>query len=93
MSTSGTAVDVTAQRGCPTVLNCVQHLQMLPLDPLPAALDEVIARLPHYIGHLNQWSVHFFTRFLERATPSGLDNWIESSGLATACKCRRDKCR
>src|ERR1035438_7145383 len=43
--------------------------------------------------HLEGGPAHRFISLLERFTSSGLETSIASSGLATACRWRRDRCR
>jgi hypothetical protein len=45
------------------------------------------------VGHLKGGPAHRFFFSLERFTPLGPETSMVSSGLGTACKWRRDKCR
>ena len=58
------------------------------------AIQEAIALRAKNVGHLHGGPRHFsFFRLKLRLMFSVLDRETLSSGLATACKCRRDRCR
>jgi hypothetical protein len=75
------------------MLDGAQHFQLLPGQSGPVALDEVLAVLSNDIGHLEGGPIHFLCFLRDRRTVSGLETFIVSSGLGTACRCRRERCR
>ena len=93
MATAGTAIQVTTEYCGAAMLDGAQHLQMLPSQPGAVALDEVFAMLSNDIGHLEGGPIHFLCFLRDRRTVSGLETFIVSSGLGTACRCRRERCR
>jgi hypothetical protein len=59
-------------------------------------LPKTVARSTDDVGHLEGGPADRLIFLLERFTSSGssgLDTSMASSGLGTACRCRRDKCR
>ena len=91
MTTLRAAVFVTAERRGAAVLNGAQDANVLPRQPASVLLYELFACLPKNIGHLQRRPVHFLSRCLGRLTWSGFDTSSACSGLATACKWRRDR--
>ena len=75
------------------MLDRAQHAQMLPGQPGAVRLDEALAVCANDVGHLKGWPGHRFCSRRDRRAVSGAETGIASNGLATACKCRRDKCR
>lgn len=71
----------------------VEHLAMLPRKVGSVVLPESVSRGADDVGHLKGKPIHRFCNFLERCTSLGLETSMASSGLGTACKWRRDKCR
>jgi hypothetical protein len=71
----------------------VQHLPLCPRQPGPTAFDEALALGANDIGHLEGGPHHFLCLFREWWTISGPDTFRVSSGLATACRCRRERCK
>jgi hypothetical protein len=55
----------TERRGAAT-LDSAQHFQLLPRQPGPVALDEVLAVWSDDIGHLEGGPSHFFCNFRDR---------------------------
>src|SRR5215470_14629196 len=70
-----------------------QHFAVQCANPTPVVLDEAIALSANDISHLERWPVHFFFSLRERCRCSRLEISSVSSGLATACRCLRDRCR
>ena len=52
MTASGTAIQMAAQRGRATVLDGVEHTQVVPRKPGTVLLDEAVLVLADDIGHL-----------------------------------------
>ena len=93
MTTSGTTIEMAAQHGRATVLDGVEHAQVVPGKPGTVLLDEAVRVLSDDSGHLKRWSLHRFCYLRESLTLSGLDTSIVSRGFATAVKCLRERCR
>ncbi len=91
MTTLRTAIHMAAQGRSTAVLDGTQHPKMLPSQPATILLNELLTNGTENVSHLDRWPVHLFCRFLERLTSSDWERLSASSGLATACKCRRDK--
>src|SRR5215470_15268464 len=70
-----------------------QHFAVQCVNPMPVVLDESIALSANDISHLERWPGHFFFSLRERWTRSALEIFRASSGLLTACRCLRDRCR
>ena len=71
----------------------IEHLAMRPCKMQLLLLQKPVARSTDDVGHLEGGPAHRLIFLLERFTSSGLDTSIASSGLGTACRWRRDKCR
>src|SRR4051812_11426267 len=56
-------------------------------------LPEAVARDADDVCHLDSGTAHSLTSLRERFTVSGLVIVMASIGVATACKCRRERCR
>src|ERR1700736_6445912 len=93
MTAAPALIEMTAQcRGTATD-DGIEHLAMRPCKMRLLPLPETVARCPDDVGHLEGGPAHRLISLLERFTSSGLDTSRASSGLGTACRCRRDKCR
>ena len=66
---------------------------MLPRKMRSVVLPKSVAGRTDDIGHLEGGPTHRLISLLERFTSPGLDTSMASSGLATACRWRRDRCR
>ena len=85
------AVDVPAERRGAAAANGSKHRQLLIAQPRTLC-NEKITLLVKYVGHLHGRPVHSgFCNLRERGSSAGFGTMIRSSGLAVACKCRRDK--
>jgi len=73
--------------------NGLEHLAVSPVDPAAVVLDEAIALCANDIGHLERWPSHFFSSLRERWPGSRLESSSVWSGLVSACRCLRDRCR
>src|SRR3954451_8412362 len=93
MAAPRATVQMAAERCRAAMLDSAQHLQLLPCQPGTVALDEVLTVLSNDIGHLEGGPIHFLCFLRDRRTVSGLETLMVSSGLGTACKCRRERCR
>ena len=94
MPALGALVAMAAQGGGAATRNGVQHFDMRPVQPVTAVIHKAVARSANDISHLDGWPVHFLTRFtLLPRTVDEDETGISSSGLATAVKCRRERCR
>jgi hypothetical protein len=88
-----TAIAVPAKRRGPALRNGAEDAPMLPGYPGLVRLQETIAVLAHDVGHLEGWPHHRLWSRRVRRTVSAPETGIASRGLATACRCRCDKCR
>jgi hypothetical protein len=93
MAASSTLIEMPTQGRSPAVGDGAQHTEMLRCQPAPMGLDEACPELANDIGHLEGWPRHRLWSRRERCAVSGVDTAIVSRGLATACRCRRDRCR
>ena len=93
MAAGGTPIEMRAQRRGPAVRDGTQHSQVLRRQPRAMGLDEACPVLANDVGHLEGWPGHRLCSRRDGRAVSGRETGIVSSGLATACKCRRDRCR
>ena len=93
MLTTHAAIEMAAQRRGAAAHEGAEHATVLAREPGPVCLDETIAVLSDDVGHLKGWPGHRVWSRRERRAVSGAETGIVSSGLVTACRCRRDKCR
>ena len=93
MSAAGASIAMASKcRGAATD-DGVHHLAVLGGEMRSMSLQEAAARDTQNVGHLKGGPAHPFTRLLECLASLGVDTSSVSSGLATACRWRRDKCR
>src|SRR5215469_11445965 len=93
MAAASAFIEMTAQcRGAATN-DGIEHLVMHPCKVRLVLVTEAAACCADDVGHLEGGPAHRFRSLLERFTSSGLDTSMASSGLATACRWRRDRCR
>ena len=88
-----TLVAMSSQRRGAAACDSLEHFTMVPVNPAATVLDEAIALRANDVGHLQGWPGHFFSSLRERRTVSKLEISRVSSGLLTACRCLRDRCR
>ena len=88
-----TAIAVPAERRGAALGDRPEDAPMLPGDPRVVGVQKAIAVLAHDVGHLEGWPGHRLRSRRVRRTVSAAETGIASSGLATACRCRCDKCR
>ena len=70
-----------------------EHAPMLAREPRPVRLQKPIAVSAHDVGHLEGWPAHGLRFRRDRGAVSGAETGSASSGLATACRCRCERCR
>src|SRR5438093_581727 len=70
-----------------------EHVPMLPAHPGAVRLQEAIAVLAHDVGHLEGWPRHRLCFNRVRRAVSGAERVSASRGLATACRCVRERWR
>ena len=88
-----TAIAVPAERRGATLRDRPEDAPMVPADPGAVCLQEAIAMSAHDVGHLEGWPGHRLCSRRVRRTVSVPETGIASSGLATAWRCRCDRCR
>ena len=66
MTATRATVQVTAERRGAAAFDGAQHFQLLPAQPGPVALAEVLTVLSNDIGHLEGGPIHFFCSFRDR---------------------------
>ena len=93
MTAGGTPIEMRAQGRGPAVRDGAKHTQVLRGEPGAMGLDEACPVLANDVGHLKGWPGHRLCSRRDGRAVSGRETGIVSSGLATACKCRRDRCR
>jgi hypothetical protein len=94
MPAVGALVAMAAQGGGAATRNGVQHFDMRPVQPTPASFHEAGAAGAHNVSHLDGWLVHLLTRRTRPLSVGAEEETVSSSsGLATAFRCRWDKCR
>ena len=93
MSAAGASVAMTAERRRSATDDGVHHLAVLRGEMRSMLLDEAAAGYAEDVGHLKGGPAHRFARLLESLASAEVETVSDSSGLATACRCRRDRCR
>src|SRR5215469_1982385 len=93
MAATRALIAMPAQHGGATMCDRPQHFAVEGANPMLVVLDEAIALSANDIGHLQRWPAHFFSSLRERRTRSAVEISSASSGLVTACRCLRDRCR
>lgn len=93
MVTARTAIEMATQRGRAAAREGAQHAPLLPRQPGPVGLDEAIAVLANDVGHLEGGPRPRFCSLRDRRAVSGVETGIASKGVATACRCRRERWR
>ena len=88
-----TAIAVPAERRGAALRDGPEDASMRPRDPGPVRRQDAIAMSADDVGHLEGWPRHRLRSRRVRRTVSDAETGIASSGLATACRCRCDKCR
>ena len=93
MTAADALIAMAAQCRCAAADDSIERLAMRPCKMRLLLFPETVARRTNDVGHLEGGPTHRFLSLLERFTSSGLETSMASSGLGTACRCRRDKCR
>src|SRR5664280_3078881 len=93
MAAAKAQIQMTAQRRGAATDDGIEHLAMRPCKMRLLLFPKSVARCADDVGHLEGGPAHRFISLLERFTSSGLETSMASSGLATACRWRRDRCR
>ena len=93
IAAGGTPIEMRSQSRGPAVRDGAMHRQVLGRQLDAMGLDEACAVLAKDVGHLKGWPGHRFCNRRDGRAMSGPETGIASSGLATACRCRRDRCR
>ena len=93
MSAAGAPIAMAAESGRAATDDGVHHLAVLRGEMRSMPLEEAAAGCTKDVGHLKGGPTHPFTRLLECFTSLEGETVSDSNGLATACRCRRDKCR
>jgi hypothetical protein len=88
-----TAITVPAERRGAALRDGPEDASMDARHPGPVLLQDAIAMSAHEVGHLEGWPGHRLCNRRVRRTVSVPDTGMASSGFATACRCRCDKCR
>ena len=93
MPAAGASIAMAAQRRRAATDDGVHHLAVLGGKMRSMPIKKAAATSTQNVGHLKGGPGHPFTRLLECFTSPDVDTVSDSSGLATACRCRRDRCR
>ena len=93
MVTARAAIEMATQRRRAAAREGAQHASVLAGQPGSVCLDEALAVLPDDVSHLEGWLGHRLCSRHDRRAVSGPDTGIASNGFATACRCRRERCR
>ena len=84
---------MTAERRRAALGHGPEDAPMLPGHPGAVRLQKAIAVLAHDIGHLEGWPRHRLCFSRVRRAVSGGEIVSASRGLATACRCFRERWR
>ena len=87
------ATTVPAECRRSTLSDGPEDAPMLPGHPGAVRLQKMIAVLAHDVGHLEGWPRHRRCFSRVRRAVSGAERVSASSGLATACRCFRERWR
>ena len=93
MAAASALIEMPAQCRSAAANDGVKYLAMHPCKVRLVLVPKAVACCADDVGHLEGGPAHRFLSLLERFTSSGLDTSMASSGLATACRWRRDRCR
>ncbi len=86
MSAAGALIAMTSQSRRAATDDGVHHLAVLPGVVRSVPFPESAARCAKDVGHLKGGPAHRCTRLLRGFVSFVSENWIASSGLATACR-------
>ena len=93
MAAADKPIAVTAECRSTAADESIKYLAMRPCEMRLLLFTETVARLTDDVGHLEGGPAHRLILLPDRLTSSGLETSIASSGLGTACRSRRDRCR
>ena len=93
MPAAGASIAMTTERRRAATDDRIHHLAVLPAEMRSMPIEEAAAASTQNVGHLKGGPAHPFTRLLECFVSLVVETVSDSSGLATACRCRRDRCR
>ena len=93
MSAAGASIAMTSKSRRAATDDGVHHLAVLGGEMRSMPLQEAAAGYAEDVGHLKGGPVHRFTRLLECFTSLDVETVSASCGLATTCRCLRDRCR
>ena len=93
MPAAGASIAMASERRCAATDDGVHHLAVLGGEMRSMPFQEAAAGSTKNVGHLKGGPAHPFTRLLECFASLVVETVSDSSGLATACRCRRDRCR
>jgi len=93
MAAAQTLVAMASESRSAATNDSIHDLAVLPGQVRSLPFPEVAARSANDVGHLEGGPAHRFVRLPECLTSLVLETSMASSGLATACRWRRDKCK
>ena len=93
MSAAGASIAMATERSRAATDDGVHHLAVLEGEMRSMPVEEAAAGSTQNVGHLKGGPAHPFTRLLECFASLVVETVSDSSGLATACRRRRDRCR
>lgn len=93
MSAAGASIAMASKCRRAATDDGVHHLAVLGREMRSMPIEKAAAGITKNVGHLKGGPDHPFTRLLEYFASLDIETVSDSSGLATACKCLRDRCR
>ena len=93
MSAAGAPIAMAAERRRAATDDGVHHLAVLGGEMRSMPIQKAAPGSTKDVGHLKGGPAHPFTRLRECFASLDVETVSVSSGLATACKCLRDRCR
>ena len=88
-----TDIDMSSEGRCPAAGDGAHHLELLEAEPPSIPIEEPAELGAEDVGHLHGRPAHGFFSLRERLLLVGLDSDNPSMGLATARRCRCERCR
>src|ERR1700679_949667 len=93
MTAAQTLIAMASESRSAATNDSIHDLAVLPGKMESMSVPEAATRSANDVGHLEGGPAHRLARLLECLTSLVLATSMASSGLATACRCRRDKCK
>ena len=93
MTALRTSIEMAAQRSGAAALNGPKGFELLKVKARSIAIEEAVALRAKDVGHLYGGPGHFAFFGESCGDVLGAGERRASSGLARACRCRRDRCR